>query len=121
MTTKAIIEKLERKLLLAIKDIDLDILDELLHHDLIFNLPTGVSIDKVTDLETYRSGKMVVKNILASNQIINELENVAIVAVTIKLEATFDGHSVDGDYRYLRVWKKFDDGWKVIGGSCTLM
>lgn len=121
MNIKAQIEELERKLFLAMKEIDLDTLEELLHHDLIFNLPTGVSINKEADLETYRSGKMIVKNIVPADQVINIIEDVAVVAVTIKLEADFDEHSINGDYRYLRIWKKVDDGWKIIGGSCCMI
>lgn len=121
MTINSIIEGLERKLFSAIKNGDLETLDALLHQDLIFNLPTGESISKVADLETYRSGKLVIKNITASDQIINVIEDVAVVAVTIKLEADFDGHSANGNYRYLRIWKKFEDGWKIIGGSCCMM
>lgn len=121
MNIKTEIEELERKLLSAIKNVDLDTLEELLHHDLIFNSPTGASINREDDLETYRSGKMIVKNIVATDQTINIIEGVAVVAVTIQLEANFDKHSINGNYRYLRVWKKLDDGWKIIGGSCCMI
>jgi hypothetical protein len=31
------------------------------------------------------------------------------------------GQEIDGKFRYLRVWKRFGDSWKVIGGSVVAL
>lgn len=109
--------KCEIRLLEAMKAGDIKILDELLHNNLIFNIPTGHTITKSIDIENYQSGIMSVSEILATDQIIKSIDNISTVAVTLHLKAKYADQIVDGKYRYLRVWKLFDNSWKVIAGS----
>lgn len=107
----------EIELLMAIKTADVATLDKLLHDDLLFNLPNGQTITKEFDLESYRSGKMKIEVIEASDQIIKIIDDLAVVAVTVMLKGTFDGTIFNGVFRYNRVWKQFDESLKVIAGS----
>ena len=111
----------ENRLLTAMKTGDIGTLDELLHDDLIFNVPTGQTITKQIDIENYRSGIMNVHEIEISNRIIKIVDDVSMVAVTFDLKATYADQIIDGTYRYLRVWKLSDKSWKVIAGSGTLL
>lgn len=112
------IENCEEKLLTAIGSCDVSALDELLHEDLLFNLPDGETKSKAFDLETYRSGNMIVETISAADRTINRIDNeTAVVATTIDLKAKWYDTPIDGKFRYLRVWKAFDGQWKVIAGS----
>ncbi|MCA1918848.1 MAG: nuclear transport factor 2 family protein [Flavobacterium piscis] len=108
----------EIELLTAIKNADVAALENLLHDDLLFNLPDGNTITKEFDLNSYRSGKMKVDTIEASDQIINLIDDTAVVAVTVLLKGSFDNNPVNAALRYIRVWKKFDESVKVIAGSC---
>lgn len=117
MTQEQQILECERKLLKAIKISDIKILDELLHDDLIFNIPTGQTITKSMDIENYKSGIMKVSEIVATDRIITSVEEISIVAVTIHIKASYIDQTIDGIYRYLRVWKLFDNSYKVIAGS----
>ena len=56
MTQEEHIIDSETRLLNAMKASDIEVLDELLHDDLIFNIPTGQTITKPMDIETM--GKM---------------------------------------------------------------
>jgi len=103
----------------AMKNADILVLEKMLHDDLLFNLPTGNTITKEFDLNSYRSGKMKVDSLEASDQIINVIFDTAVVAVKISLKGTFDNDPVNGVFRYIRVWKEFDDNLKVIAGSCV--
>lgn len=107
----------ERRLLEAIKNADFNQLDELLHDDLIFNIPTGQTITKELDIENYRSGIMKVDKITASNYVINTIENSATVSVIIHLKGSFANQNINGKYKYLRVWLNIQDSWKIISGS----
>jgi hypothetical protein len=112
------IAQCEEKLMQAIHDSDLGALDELLHENLLFNLPDGQTKGKAFDLETYRSGQMKVSRISAIDRTISPIdETVAVVAVTIDLNAVYYGQPIDGKFRYLRVWKSSGGKWQVIGGS----
>lgn len=88
-----------------------------MHDSLIFNIPTGQTITKEMDIENYRSGIITVYDILATDQTIKIIENIATVAVTFHLKAKYADQIIDGKFRYLRVWKLFDTSWKIIAGS----
>jgi len=108
----------EIELLTAIKNADVSTLDKMLHDDLLFNLPDGQTITKQFDLDSYRSGKMKVETLEASDQIINIIDDVAVVSVVVSLKGKYDNNSLQGAFRYIRVWKQFE-GVKVIAGSCV--
>lgn len=107
----------ENRLLAAIRNADLTALDELLHDDLVFNIPTGQTITKEMDIENYRSGRMIVYAITASDQSIKTIETISTVVVTIHLKAKYVDQIIEGKFRYLRVWKQFNNSWKIIAGS----
>ena len=107
----------EKRLLEALKTGDIKVLDELLHDNLIFNIPTGQTITKAMDIENYRSGILTVSEVSATDQIITSIDDISTVAVTLHLKATYADQIVDGKFRYLRVWKLVGNSWKVIAGS----
>lgn len=109
----------EIELLTAIKNADVLALEKFLHDDLLFNLPDGNTITKEFDLASYRSGKMKIDALEASDQTIKIIDNTAVVAVTVSLKGSFDNSPIEGAYRYIRVWKQFDENLKVIAGSCV--
>jgi ketosteroid isomerase-like protein len=108
----------EIELLTAIKNADVSTLEKILHDDLLFNLPDGNTITKSFDLDSYRSGKMKIESLEASDQIINIIGDTAVVAVVVSLKGTYDANPINGVFKYIRVWKQFDENLKVIAGSC---
>lgn len=111
----------ENELLSAVKNADISVLQRVLHDDLLFNLPNGQTITKEADLAGYRAGKMKIDLLETSNQVINIIDDSAAVCVSIMLKGTYYNSPLDGNYRYIRVWKRFDDGLKVIAGSCIAL
>jgi hypothetical protein len=117
MTQDEQIIECENRLLEALKIGDIKVLDELIHDNLIFNIPTGQTITKAMDIDNYRSGVLTVSEILATDQIIKSIDDISTVAVTLYLKAKYADQIVDGKFRYLRVWKLVENSWKVIAGS----
>lgn len=117
MTQDEQIIECEKRLLEALETGDIKVLDELLHDNLIFNIPTGQTITKAMDIENYHSGILTVSEISATDQIIKSIDDISTVAVTLHLKAKYADQIVDGKYRYLRVWKLVGNSWKVIAGS----
>ncbi|MFV8328493.1 nuclear transport factor 2 family protein [Flavobacterium sp. ZS1P14] len=117
MTQEKQIIDCENKLLEAIKIGNIKILEELLHDSLIFNIATGETITKSMDIENYRSGIMTIHDISATDQIIKTIENISTVAVTVHLKGKYGDQIIDGKFRYLRIWKLFNNSWKIIAGS----
>ena len=108
---------LEDKLLNALKSGDCHSLDELLHDNLIFNIPTGETISKQIDIENYRSGKMVVSDMEIYDLTISTIDDVCMAAMAVLLKARYENMIIDGRYKYLRVWKFTNNVWQVIAGS----
>lgn len=119
MVTKNEIEACETKLLQAMKNCDLKVLDELLHDGLLFNGPSGETITKEMDLAAYKSGNMVVDEFVVSGQQISLIEDTGIVAVTVELKGSFMKQPIGGKIRYIRTWKVIHGQFKMIGGGCT--
>lgn len=107
----------EKELLIAMKNCTVQKLDELLHEDLLFTTPTGQTITKSMDLETYSSGNMKIKEIASREQEIHLIGDNAVLSTIIEMKGMYFDHILDGKYRFLRVWKLFNGAWKVIAGS----
>jgi hypothetical protein len=108
----------ENKLLEAMKNSDTCSLEELLHDSLIFQIPTGQTITKQIDIENYSSGRMSVCEIAMRDQNINALDDeIAVVSIIVSLKARYSDQPIEGMFQYLRVWKNFNNSWKVIAGS----
>ena len=116
-TLEAQIIAREQELLRAITTNDVASLDDLLHHDLLFNGPDGQTGTKALDLANYRSGGIQLRRADASDRLVSTIGDDVVVAVTVTLEGSYLGVPVDGRYRYLRVWKQFAGAWRVIAGS----
>jgi len=109
----------ETKLYQAIKESKITLLDELLHNDLLFILPSGEVITKAIDLSTYRDGALKVYELLPEVENLNIIDDMAVITLKMRLKGTYNDSPFEANYRYIRFWKKFDDGIKVVGGSGT--
>jgi hypothetical protein len=118
---KHVLVKSEEELLTAMKTNNIIKLESLLHDDLLFILPTGQSITKKMDLEEYQLGNMDISEITLKAQEINIIEDSAVIVATIEMKGSYLAHSLDGNYRFIRVWKLIEGNWKVIAGSSTLL
>jgi ketosteroid isomerase-like protein len=116
--TKSEIIELENDLVVAIRKSDLAFLEKVLHDDLLFIAPNGQLITKAMDLASHRAGEMIVDELMHSFVELNLLDDSAVVVVDYNTKGTMLGNPIEGNFRYIRTWKKFPDGLKIIGGSC---
>lgn len=117
MITKNDILNLENQLYEAMKSANVEILDKLLHNDLLFIVPSGETITKEIDLETYRNGNLKIVELIPNVEQLNVMDDLAVITLKIDLKGSYNGQSFDAQYRYIRFWKSFSDGIKVVGGS----
>ncbi len=116
--SKTTIIEMEEQLMVAIKTSDLSFLDKVLHHHLLFLAPNGQLITKAMDLASHRAGEMVVDQLVSTIEAINIIDDTAVVVIVYDTKGSMLGQPIEGQFRYIRIWKQFNDGLKVIGGSC---
>ena len=111
----------EERILQAFRTSDVKVLDELIHDDLIFNIPSGEVINKEMDLDAYKSGYAKVEEMNCEEREIKEFGDTAVVSTVIYLKGTFMDNKVDGRARFLRTWKKTGGRWQVVGGASVVL
>lgn len=117
MITENDILNLENELYEAMKSGNIEKLEGLLHHDLLFIVPGGETITREMDLATYRSGNLKLAELVPDMEQLRIMDDLAVVVVKLKLKGSYNGEPFEALYRYIRFWKKFPDGIKVVGGS----
>jgi len=118
---KSAILAIESDLIEAIKKDDISFLEAALHDDLIFLAPNGQLITKQMDLDSHRRGDMTVDHLIPSIEEVRISGDVATVVVVYETKGTMLGNPIQGRFRYLRVWKEFADGLKVVAGGCFML
>ena len=96
---------------------DVDILDRLLHDDLIAVGPTGQIVTKEIDLNAHRAKTMRIEDASTEIDDIRITGDTALSIVTMTAKGKVMGTPLEGKFRYFRVWKRFDGTLKVIGAS----
>ncbi len=117
--TKDEILSLENRLYKAIKESDVQVLDELLHEDLLFIAPNGDVVTKEIDLKTYRDGDLNINELTPEVENLNIIDDLAVITLTIQLKGSYKTAPFGAKFRYIRFWKAFAEGVKVVGGSGT--
>ena len=113
------IDVLEEALRRAMLASDVDALDRLIHHRLLFVGPDGGLYHKEDDLERHRSGFQKITRIEFGERVVEAHDDVIVVAVLAELTGTIDGIAFTGTFRYGRTWMRTDEGFRIIAGSVT--
>ncbi|EMJ93916.1 nuclear transport factor 2 family protein [Leptospira alstonii] len=106
--------EIEKSLIVGIKTSDVEFLDSILHDDLLFIAPNGQTITKEMDLASHRAKEMAVERLVSTVEDISIIGDTATVVVVYDTEGVMLGNPIQGKFRYVRVWKLFADGLKVI-------
>jgi len=122
MTTKLTIDKdeviqHEKKLLSAFANKDLLVIDELLHDNALFVYPNAATVTKAMVMDNFRHGNSDFTEMISSDEIINIIDDTAIVSLDLKLTGKYFEEVISSQFRYIRVWKIFNDQLKVIAVS----
>ncbi len=117
MESKAQLQELEKKLLNAFGNKDLQTMDELIHDQALFVYPNGLPVTKSMVLENYRSGKSAFSAIVPGEEMIHLFDDTAVVSLHLELKGNYQEQVISAGFRYIRVWKLFQGQWKVIAVS----
>ena len=111
----------EHRLVAAQRIGDVEALEKLLHDDLLFIGPSGTVFTKAMDLESHRTGAMIVEKMEPTVEQIHVIGDNAVTIVRSEVAGKVGTSRMDGVIRYIRVWKLDNGSWKVIAGSFTLI
>lgn len=109
----------EHRLIEAMKNSNVAELDALIDDNLLFTGHDGRHYTKQDDLGAHRLGNIEIYSIETSEQVIKIVDDVAIVSVLKNISGSFFGETQVGFFRFTRVWKLNDGGWKVIAAHST--
>lgn len=109
--------KLEEELRQAMLNNDTDKLDELIDDSLVFIGPSGLIVSKNMDLEAHKTKIQKMTLLAPAEQKILIQDDLAIVTVQMNIEGSFAETTISGNYRYLRIWRKTNDSFKIISGA----
>lgn len=113
----ALILQAENRLLQAIQTGNIAALDQLLHDDLRFIIPTGDTITKAEDLAHYQRQRLEIESLEIEEQTTQMVSTNGLSLSIIRLKGIFAGQAFAGRFKYLRVWQNGPKGWQVIGGA----
>lgn len=117
MVTNNEILALEDKLYEAMKNRNLADLDSLMHPELLFIIPSGQTITKEIDLQTYRDGRLRIIELTPKVEELNIIDDLAVITIQMYLRGNYNNEPFEAKYKYIRFWKKFSDGIQIVGGS----
>ena len=79
----------------------------------------GTVGDRQTTINSFKNGTVKYTSIEPSEQQVKVAGDVAVVIFKTSVKGTFEGRSIDGDFRGLRTWAKQGGQWKVVSFSTT--
>jgi ketosteroid isomerase-like protein len=99
---------------------DVPAMDKLLSDDYLGITGTGEVLTKAQQLDHMRARQIVITSLDISDIKVKLIGHIAIVNSLAKLEGSVDGHSMDGSYRYTRVYQRLPNGvWKITSFEAT--
>lgn len=115
--TRENVVEAENKLFSAQLVSNVEMLDQLLHDDLLAVAPTGEIITKEIDLDSHKAKTIIIESASIEIGNIKIMGDTALSIVTMTAKGKVMGAPLEGRFRYFRVWKRFDDSLKIIGAS----
>lgn len=114
------IADLEQQWRIATLTADLPLMDRLLSEDYVGISMTGQVNTKAMQLERLRKSTLVINKIYLSDLRIKLVGSVAIVTSRAEVEGVNDGVSMNGTFRYIRVYQRLPSGvWKITNFEPT--
>jgi hypothetical protein len=114
MTTTDEILHQEERLRAAMLAGDVAELDRLIHKDLMFAGADGTLATKADDLAAHAGGmiKILALDVKERNMVLHP--QLAVVSVQVWLVVQVGVKTIEGNYRYNRVWVLEDERWQAI-------
>jgi ketosteroid isomerase-like protein len=94
-------------------------LDRLVDDALVFTGPNGAVYGKQDDLDAHRRGLIRITRLEPSEERVQRFGHIAVVSVRMEMSGTFEGAPFAGPFRYTRVWRAHENGWRIVAGHVS--
>jgi ketosteroid isomerase-like protein len=98
---------------------DVVALDALLDEALVFTGPDGAIYGKHDDLNAHRTGVIRITQLEPSDERLQDFGSIVVVSVRMEMRGLFKGAAFAGPFRYTRIWRAADNGWRVVAGHVS--
>jgi hypothetical protein len=71
------------------------------------------------DLEAHRGGIIQITQLEPSDERIQDFGAIVVVSVRMDMRGSFQGGAFAGPFRYTRIWRAGDNGWRVVAGHVS--
>jgi ketosteroid isomerase-like protein len=113
-TVRRTIATLEQRWTAAELSGDASTINSMLAEDYLGIAPDGTLDSKADTLRAIRNGAIHFTSITASMHKLRVYGSTAVVISTAEVSGTYDGHSINGRYRYTRVYHLDGATWKIV-------
>lgn len=93
---------------------DVAALDAMLHAQVRFIGPDGVTIDKQQDIDAHRRGELIFSTVDEVERDTQVIDGIGITRAELHLVGRVAGAPVDGTLFYTRVWFQTAAGWLIL-------
>jgi ketosteroid isomerase-like protein len=94
-------------------------LDRLVDDALVFTGPNGAVYGKQDDLDAHRRGLIRITRLEPSEERVQRFGPIAVVSVRMEMSGIFEGAPFAGPFRYTRVWRAHENGWRIVAGHVS--
>jgi len=112
---------LEQRRYDALIGADWQALDKILGEEFFYNTAGGASMTKSAFLDLMKSGAAVVRKAARDEATVRQYGEVALVTGTAHVDVTLKGEDKTLHSRYLHVWQKDGQGWKLVARQATYL
>lgn len=96
-------------------------LEELLAVDFVYNTARGSALTKPAMIAELAEGAVRVRSLVREDAVIRVYGDTALVSGVARVAATVAGEDVDVTSRYLHVWVRERDAWRLAARQVTLL
>lgn len=115
------IDRMEESRYAALIGKDSNALDTILADDFFYNTAGGAQVSKSEFIGLMQSGAAVVRNVVRENATVRSYGEVTLVTGIAHVDVTLKGEDKTLHSRYLHMWVKEGQGWRLAARQATYL
>jgi hypothetical protein len=96
-------------------------LETLLSDEFIYNTAGGVSMTKSAFIDLMKSGAVIIRKAVRDESNVHDYGELAVVTGVVHVDVTVKGEDKTIHSRYLDVWIRKGQGWKLVARQATYL